>query len=432
MNMRLKRTKLINNSMQQGIKGLMAFFLCGLLLLTNTVFAKQTVVATRVWPAEDYTRIALESAQPFEAEMHQLQNPQRIVLDLHNAILDDRFREVVRKVALNDPFIRKIRLGNFKPNVVRLVVDLKQSAKPKVFALQPIGKYQHRLVLDLFPVEDSLMAMLESRDGHQQPNVMKPKPKPKPTWKDGVRSQSRKLIVAIDAGHGGEDPGASGASGSHEKDITLKIAKKLKNLVDSQPNMRAKLVRKGDYYVPLKGRVLKARKMQADIFVSIHADAFTKESANGSSVFVLSEKGAASSKFAAQLAKEANAADMIGGFDLQNTDPNLERTLIDLMRTATINDSLKLGRAVLKEIGQINRLHKKRVEHANFVVLKAPDIPSILVETAFLSNRAEERRLRSSKYQRKMANSILKGIKTYFKSNPGLARIRSNRAVATK
>lgn len=416
--MQTVRTTLL---LRQISKGLLAFFLWGLLSLSGWAEAKQTMVATRVWPAEDYTRIALESGQAFNVSMHQLQNPNRIVLDLHDAVLDAKLKEVAKQVALNDPFIKRIRLGNYKPNVVRLVVDLKQSAKPKVFSIKPVAGYQHRLVLDLFPEnEDSLMAMLEERGAKNSKSIRKPTTKP--AQRNNTVMPKRKLIVAIDAGHGGEDPGAIGATGSREKDITLKIAKKLKRLIDKQPNMRAQLVRKGDYFIPLKGRVMKARKVHADIFVSIHADAFTKESAHGSSVFVLSERGA-SSKFAAQLAKQANASDMIGGFDFKNSDPVLEQTIIDLMRTAMINDSLKLGREVLKEMGKINRLHKKKVEHANFVVLKAPDIPSILVETAFLSNRAEERRLRSSKYQQKMAKSILKGIQAYFKTNPGLARI---------
>lgn len=390
--------------------------------------AGQTVVATRVWPAEDYTRMTLESAKSFDVAIQQLKNPNRVVLDLKGAVLDTKLRKVVEQVALNDPFIKKIRLGHFKPGVIRLVVDLKQAAQPKLFSIAPIGQYQHRLVLDLFPIKDSLMAMLEGKNGNNKSRVVTRK-RSQPLDSADTFLKRRELVVAIDAGHGGEDPGASGATGSREKDITLKVAKKLKRLVDKQPNMRAKLVRRGDYFIPLPGRVLKARKMHADIFVSIHADAFTKESAHGSSVFVLSEKGA-SSKFAAQLAKEANESDMIGGFNFKDSDPVLEKTIIDLMRTAMINDSLKLGRSVLKEIGEINHLHSRKVEHANFVVLKAPDIPSILVETAFLSNRAEERRLKSNKYQTKLARSILKGIKTYFKTNPGLARVRTNQKVA--
>lgn len=409
--------------MRQTIQRLTAFFLWGFLLFSNMAMASQTMVATRVWPAEDYTRITLESAQSFDVEMHQLKNPNRIVLDLNGAVLDAQLQQITSKVSPKDPFIRKIRLGNFKPNVVRLVVDLKQAAKPHVFSLSPINNYQHRLVLDMFPVKDSLMAMLESRSVTNNPKIVG-KPRPKPTTGSKPRKK-RDIVVAIDAGHGGEDPGAKGATGSHEKVITLQIAKRLKRIIDKQPNMRAKLVRTGDYFIPLKGRVLKARKMRADLFVSIHADAFTKESANGSSVFVLSEKGA-SSKFAAKLAQQANAADMVGGFDFDGADPILEQTIIDLMRTAMINDSLKLGREVLGEIGKINRLHKKRVEHANFVVLKAPDIPSILVETAFISNRAEERRLRSHQYQRKLAKAIFTGIKSYLKTNPGLARMPVN------
>lgn len=414
-------------------KGLLAFFLCGLLLQSGLAIAKQNVLATRVWPAEDYTRITLESPQAFKVSTQSLQNPNRIVLDLKDALLTPTLRNVAKQVALNDPYIKSIRLGNFKPNVVRLVVDLKKQARPNVFSLKPIGNYKHRLVLDLYPInDDHLMAMVKTKESQRSTKVITAQPnRKKPAQKQSSTVKKRKLIVAIDAGHGGEDPGATGATGSHEKDITLKIAKKLKAMIDKEPNMVGKLVRKDDYFIPLKGRVIKAHKMNADIFVSIHADAFTRESAHGSSVFVLSERGA-SSKFAEQLAKQANASDLIGGFNFKDSDPDLEQTIIDLMRTAMINDSLKLGRAVLGEIGKINKLHKRKVEHAGFAVLKSPDIPSILVETAFISNRAEERKLKSSRYQRKFAKSILKGIKQYFKSNPGLARIPNREATIAK
>ena len=236
-----------------------------------------------------------------------------------------------------------------------------------------------------------------------------------------VKKVGRQIIVAIDAGHGGEDPGASGANGSREKDITLMVAKKLKQQIDAEPNMRAVLTRDGDYFIPLHGRVVKARGMQADLFVSIHADAFTKQSARGSSVFALSERGATSAS-ARYLAKKENESDLIGGVSLNDKDPILARTLLDLSQTATINDSLKLGKAVLSEIGEINTLHAKRVEQASFAVLKSPDIPSILVETAFISNPEEERRLNDEVYQEQLCASILNGIKKYFSTNPALAK----------
>lgn len=234
---------------------------------------------------------------------------------------------------------------------------------------------------------------------------------------------SRKITIAIDPGHGGEDPGAIGASGSREKDITLKVAKKLKARIDNDPNMRAVLTRDGDFFIPLHGRVMKARKFQADLFISIHADAFTNPAARGSSVFALSEKGATSAS-ARYLAKKENESDLIGGVSLNIKDPVLARTLLDLSQTATINDSLKLGKAVLGQIGNINKLHKNHVEQAGFAVLKSPDIPSILVETAFISNPEEERRLNDDEYQVTLVTSIFEGIKKYFATNPALAKTK--------
>ena len=238
-----------------------------------------------------------------------------------------------------------------------------------------------------------------------------------------IKKNGRQIVIAIDAGHGGEDPGARGANGSHEKDVTLMIAKKLKEKIDSEPNMRGVLTRDSDFFIPLHGRVVKARNMQADLFVSIHADAFTNQLAKGSSVFALSERGATSAS-ARYLAKKENESDLIGGVSLDDKDPLLARTLLDLSQTATISDSLKLGKAVLTQIGAINTLHTSRVEQAAFAVLKSPDIPSILVETAFISNPEEERRLNDVEYQDKLVTSILTGIKKYFSTNPALAKTK--------
>jgi N-acetylmuramoyl-L-alanine amidase len=332
------------------------------------------------------------------------------------------------------------------------VVDLKSEVKPSLFSLPPAGEYKHRLVLDVYPPQDPLMAMLQEREqpaeaatsstepgGYVPPEkavevaiaeipTMTLPPEQAPPKSIGGKTPAegemvRLITVAIDAGHGGEDPGARGANGTHEKDVTLAIARKLKAMIDAEPNMRGVLTRDGDYFIPLNGRVVKARKLQADLFVSIHADAFVKPEARGSSVFVLSERGATST-MARYLAKKENESDLIGGVRLDVKDPYLAKTLLDLSQTATISDSLKLGKAVLGHLGEINTLHKSAVEQAGFAVLKSPDIPSILVETAFISNPEEERRLNDDAYQDKMADAVLSGIKRYFAANPPLAKSR--------
>lgn len=435
----------VTPAIKQFMQPCLRILLLLMLVMALPLHAAQTVVATRVWPAEDYTRITLESNQPFEFTMLEIKHPHRIVLDLEGVVIDQNLKAVLDKVLPNDPFINKIRLGNFKPNVVRLVVDLKTQAKPKVFSLLPAGQYKHRLVLDLYPIKDSLMAMLDAR----QINPAKPKATPTDTKetkpsivaekKQQPKKQNpsvsgkikRKIVIAIDAGHGGEDPGATGATGVLEKNITLSIAKHLKAEIDKVPNMRGELVRNGDYFIPLRGRVLKARKMQADLFVSIHADAFTKESAHGSSVFALSQSGASSTS-AKFLAQKENESDLIGGVSLSGKDPVLADILVDLSQAAMINDSLIVGKAVLHQIGKINALHKSHVEQAGFAVLKSPDIPSILIETAFISNRKEEERLKSERYQRKLSKSILKGIQRYFSGNPALARKTEAKSYAKK
>lgn len=439
---------ILKNSFKNNQLAIIQAMLALLLLFTMwPASAAYQVAATRVWPAEEYTRIALESAQPFEFSMQKLTSPNRVVLDIHGLVLNDQLKAVMTKVSPSDPFIKQIRLGNFKPNVVRLVVDLKNDAKPQAFTLRPAGQYQHRLVLDIYPLQDSLMEMLAEYDAQNaRGHVIKRVPVKTANTKTGNSTKTaknttktqktakkaakkpRELIIAIDAGHGGADSGAIGATGTYEKHVTLKIAKALKKAIDREPNMRGELIRSGDYYIALRGRLAKARKLQADMFISIHADAFTKESAHGSSVYVLSEKKA-SSEGARFLAQNANEADLIGGVSLGDKDPILAKILMDLSLAATIQDSEKVANAVLQQIGKINKLHKKEVEHAGFVVLKSPDIPSILVETAFISNRAEERRLKQPKYQRKFARSILKGIKTYFSTNPAIANKTTETAV---
>ena len=392
----------------------------------------EPIRAVRIWPAADYTRLTLETAQPLRYNLLSLKNPDRLVLDLED-VEPERVQELLAgKILPIDPYIAAARVGRFKPGVARLVLDLKEAVKPQIFVLAPVGDYGHRLVLDLYPAVpiDPLMALLQKEQldpaaaGPVDPGATKNLGEPKDAGKPrGVPrpAVARLITVAVDAGHGGEDPGAKGRRGTYEKNVTLLIARKLKAVIDAEPNMRAFLTRDGDYYIALGERVGKARRVKADLFVSVHADAFVKPHARGSSVFALSERGATST--AAQwLAKRENDADLIGGVNLNRKDRYLAMTLADLSLTAQISDSLKLGNAVLSELGGINSLHRGRVEQAGFAVLKAPDVPSILVETAFISNPDEERRLANAAYQEKIANAIFRGIKGYFAKNPPLSR----------
>ena len=409
----------------------------------TTIIAK----AARVWPSPEYSRIAIEFDAAIRYKHFSLKNPERIVVDLEGVNPEPMLADVASKVTPQDVYINSIRVARNRPGVTRLVVELKTEAMPQLFTLKPMGDYGHRLVMDIYPasldafekqVEDAIetaekrseaaksAAKAEEKSGSKVTDlrsVVKPE---KPVKHDTVAKPEkpefvRLITIAIDAGHGGEDPGAKGAKGSYEKDITLSIARRLKGLIDKQENMRAYLTRDGDYFIPLHERVNKARRAQADLFVSVHADAFIKPHARGSSVFALSEKGATSAA-AKWLAKNENDADLIGGVNVGMKDVYLKQTLIDLSQTAQISDSLKVGSAVLEEIGGINRLHKPRVEQAGFAVLKAPDIPSILIETAFISNPEEEKRLNDDDYQDKMASAIVTGIKRYFDRNPPLSR----------
>lgn len=406
------------------------------------------VVAVRTWPATDYTRVTLEVDSALKAEHFLLDNPLRMVVDLEGLTLSSQLRNLVSKIEPDDPYVSNVRVGQFQPDVVRLVFDLKQNIAPQVFTLKPIAEYQHRLVLDLYPteVQDPLMALLgpeedplarvieQLRSQEVAPErvarrapagetptgpgsveaTLRAHPTPSP------KKQRRELVVVLDAGHGGEDPGAVGPGGTYEKDVVLQIVRRVKERIDRIPGVRAVLTRDGDYFVPLNTRVLKARQANADLFISVHADAAPRRSANGASVYALSDRGA-SSTTAKWLAQKENAADLIGGLNIGTQDQLIAKVLLDLSTTAQINDSLKLGGLLLQEIGRINRLHKKQVEQANFAVLRTPDIPSVLVETAFLSNPEEERKLRTSKYQNQVADAIVKGMQGYFAANPPLA-----------
>lgn len=387
--------------------------------------ALPSILAVRVWPAADYTRITLEHDQNVKYTQMLVKDPHRLVVDLEGIEFNSVLQSLPSKILDSDPYIKLIRAGRNRPGVVRLVIELKAEIKPQVFSLKPVGSYGHRLVLDLYPVQevDPLMALLEKPNESQ----LKPENEIRLDRQPGKPSEpplvDRMVTIVLDPGHGGEDPGAIGRGGSYEKHVTLKVAQLLKAKIDAQPNMRSVLTRDGDFFVPLQQRVGKARRVQADLFVSVHADAFIKPTARGSSVFVLSENGATSSA-ARWLAKKENDADLIGGVNIGVKDPYLARTLLDLSQTATINDSLKLGGAVLGELGRIGTLHKAQVEQAGFAVLKAPDIPSILVETAFISNPEEEARLNDDAYQDQLAEAILRGIKRYFAKNPPLAKSR--------
>ena len=410
------------------------------------------IVAVRVWPAKDYSRVTIETDRALEASSFVVDNPDRLVVDIQGLALDGTLKDLVSKVQPNDPYIGQVRVGQNRPNVVRLVFDLKTRVNPQVFNVAPVGNYKYRLVLDLYPAvpTDPLMAMLDqpgatppalessqvhgdAAPGGQAQQALSeadkhPAQKPERTervedTKTAQAGVARLITIALDPGHGGEDPGATGSAGTHEKDVALAIAERVRDRIDAEPNMRAMLTRDDDYFVPLNVRVQKARRVQADLFVSIHADAFVTPDAHGSSVFALSESGASSSA-ARWLAQNENDADLIGGVNIHTHDVQLARVLLDLSTTAQINDSLKLGNAVLHELGGVNRLHKDSVEQAGFAVLKAPDIPSILVETAFISNPDEEKRLNDDSYKDHLADAIVKGIKRYFAKNPPLAKTR--------
>ncbi|AWI53826.1 N-acetylmuramoyl-L-alanine amidase [Aquabacterium olei] len=477
------------------------------------------LVAVRVWPAQDYTRVTLESDTALNATFFSVDRPNRLVIDIEGLALSSQLKELVRKIRSDDPYIAGVRVGQYKPSVARLVIDLKQAIKPQVFGLAPVAAYQHRLVFDLHPgapidprvalnagMPDTpasspnaapsapagttlpgqqaaasaaqqspaaVAGMAAQRSSEQAADAMNdalgefigglrrppveadrgdtrvatrtlPKPADKDT-KPGARAEPRPtaerlepneppppaadatqrlVIVALDAGHGGEDPGAVGPSGLYEKDVVLAVARKLRTRINALPGMRAMLTRESDYFVPLHERVNKARRVQADLFVSIHADAFMNPEARGASVFALSETGATSAA-ARWMAKKENAADIVGGVNIKTKDATIMRALLDMSTTAQIKDSLKLGQAVLGHLGKVGRLHKPRVEQAGFAVLKAPDIPSILVETGFISNPEEESKLKDEAYQAQLADALLAGIQRYFARNPPLARNRA-------
>ena len=423
-----------------------------LLLGTREIAFGATIVAVRVWPADDYTRVTIESDEPLTEKHFIASDPQRLVIDVEGLELSPALRELVGKVRSDDPYIAGVRVGQNQPRVVRLVIDLKQPVAPQLFTLEPVAAYRHRMVFDLYPVQerDPLLALIQDKERAERAaqavqdalgdfigKLGKPKPPgaasapeapasapgrtPPPVAQGKV---DRLVVVALDPGHGGEDPGATGPSGLREKDVVLAIALQLRDRINARPGMRAMLTRDADFFVPLQDRVRKARRVQADLFVSIHADAFLNPEARGASVFALSERGASSSA-ARWMANKENAADLVGGANFKSKHEDVMRTLLDMSTSAQIKDSLRIGGEVLGQIGRVGRLHKPHVEQAGFAVLKAPDIPSILVETAFISNPDEEAKLRSASYQEKLVEALDTGIAKYFARNPPLARTRT-------
>ena len=423
-----------------------------LLLGTAEIARGASIVAVRVWPADEYTRVTIESDTALTERHFIAQNPPRLVIDIDGLELSPALREIVGKVQSDDPFIAGVRVGQNQPRVVRLVIDLKQAIAPQLFTLAPVAAYQHRMVFDLYPTEerDPLLALIEEKQRSEQqaaqavqdalgefigrmdkpplakaPPVPAPQqtPAPRPLPPMAKEKIDRLIVVALDPGHGGEDPGAVGPTGLREKDVVLAIALELRDRINARPGMRAMLTRDGDFFVPLGDRVRKARRVQADLFVSIHADAFINRQARGASVYVLSDGGATSTA-ARWLADKENAADLVGGINVKNRHADVMRALLDMSTTAQIKDSLKLGREVLGRIGKVGKLHKPQVEQAGFAVLKAPDIPSILVETAFISNPEEERKLRDRDFQERLVDALEDGIARYFARHPPLARNR--------
>jgi len=423
-----------------------------LLLGAHELAFGASIVAVRVWPAADYTRVTLESDTPLSLRHFMADNPQRLVIDIDGLELSPTLRELVGKVRSDDPFIEGVRVGQNQPRVVRLVIDLKQPTAPQLFTLAPVAAYQYRAVFDLHPtherdplralvqdkaqaeqkaaqaVQDALGEFIDKMNAPPVPGRAASAPPPPPVAAASAPpiTQSRidrLIIVALDPGHGGEDPGATGPTGLREKDVVLAVALKLRDSINAIPGMRAMLTRDADFFVPLQERVRKARRVQADLFVSIHADAFFKPHARGASVFALSQGGATSSA-ARWMADKENAADLVGGVNIKAKDATVLRTLLDMSTTAQIKDSLKLGGEVLGQIRKVGYLHKGSVEQAGFAVLKAPDVPSILVETAFISNPEEEKKLRSDEYRDQLVDALTSGIKRYFAKNPPLARQR--------
>jgi N-acetylmuramoyl-L-alanine amidase len=360
------------------------------LLTVSAARAEVQVRDVRVWAGPDSTRVVLDLSSPVDHKLFTLDNPRRVVVDLKPATMN--LASV--RMPPGSGLVAAVRGANRPGGEVRVVLDLSGAAAPRSFLMRPEGQYGHRLIIEL-----------DAPRARAQAPVRR------------AQEGSRDLVIAIDAGHGGEDPGAIGPKGTREKDVVLAVARRLAELVDREPGMRAVLIRDGDYFLSLQQRVVKARAQRADLFVSIHADAFKNPKARGSSVYALSAKGA-TDEAARWLAARENAADLVGGVSLDDKDDMLASVLLDLSQNASIGASLDAGEFILNRMGGVNRLHKSTVQQAGFMVLKAPDIPSILVETAFISNVEEEQRLREPRFQAQLATALLSGIREYFYVNP--------------
>ena len=424
-----------------------------------------TLIGVRVWPSPDYTRVTLELDAPLPATHFTTSDPPRVVVDFEGIDLTATLRELIARVRADDPYIAGVRIGQNRPGVARLVLDLKHAVDAQVFALTPVGDYRHRMVIDLYPLQppDPIAELIAQNAQNARntsaaqaartarstvgtrPAAPAPSAYPDPIdplaqWlrerapapvgaSSTARPESgpsqgvdRVITIAIDPGHGGEDPGAIGPGGTMEKEVVLAIARRLRDRLAAESTWRVLMTRDGDFFVPLATRVRKAAAVSADLFISIHADAFTSPEARGSSVFVLSERGA-SSVGARWLANQENRADQIGGVNISGvnvrvTDRDVSGVLIDLTTAAQIRHSRRLGTAVLNELGRLGPVHKPSVEQAAFAVLKAPDIPSLLVETAFISHPQEEEKLRDPLFQDQVAQALHAGIRHYFRAHP--------------
>jgi N-acetylmuramoyl-L-alanine amidase len=367
--------------------------LAGVILFSTSLAAQNIIEGTRTWVSPDYTRVVFDISDQVDYHLFTLHDPERVVVDVKNT---DWSSSSVRSLE-SKGFVKDLRSAK-KNGTLRLVLDADRKVKPKSFLLKPNKAYGHRLVVDLYPHKKGPVAAVKTA---------------KPS-----SSRYRDVVIAIDAGHGGEDPGATGPKGTREKHITLAVAKKLAAKINQQKGMKAVLVREGDYYIKLRQRINKARESKADLFVSLHADAFTNPNVKGSSVYILSERGA-SSEAAKWLANNENSADeLMGGVELSDKDDLLKSVLLDLSQSATIEASADLAQNALRELKQVGKVHRRHVERAGFAVLKSPDIPSVLIELAFISNPSEEKNMNSRAHQEKMAKAITAGLKQYLRKRP--------------
>ena len=460
-----------------------------LLLTAPVLARGATILSVRVWPAAEYTRVTLESDQALTASHFLMADPPRLVVDVKNLELSPQLKELVGKIKPGDPFIKDVRVAQYTPDVVRMVFDLKQAIKPQVFSLLPVAAYENRIVFDLYPAHgDRLLAFMDRQASQADTvgprdtsgaavkatpltgsgsastrNTLADTPRvvaenqqdTLSTWLNAHRDELdrptrrsetvasatrsdpsndipmrrdrrnyRSVLLAIDPGHGGEDPGATGPSGVHEKDVVLLIGHHLRELAMNTPNMRVMMTRDSDFFVPLWMRVEKAQRVNADLFTSIHADGWFTPEARGASVYCLSQ-GGASSVEARLMAQRENASDAIGGIDINSRDYQVAKVLLDMSTTAQIDASMKMAEPTLAKMGSLVHLHSRQVQQAGFVVLKSPTVPSMLVETAFISNPEEEARLQTPAYRKQVARAIFEGIRAYLTTNPPLARRRT-------